>query len=215
MCEAIIALPESNRQQIEADFRDIDALASERGFRAVSTKQPGMYATVPNNMDSTTISRSASPILMASTNGPCGFFSTAKSIGMELCASLRPISLHRLTGRNAKIFLRSTPALIPLPSMTSLGRWAPTFTSCAAAASTATLSRFGAMSSTTSFALARTMLKPRRSGWTTSSIGGHAIQPMRSSSSTRRTREARYLLQRREARGARSRGDLRGRHPRS
>ena len=35
MCEAIIALPESNRQQIEADFRDIDALASERGFRAV------------------------------------------------------------------------------------------------------------------------------------------------------------------------------------
>jgi hypothetical protein len=33
--EAIIALPESNRQQIEADFRDIDALASERGFRAM------------------------------------------------------------------------------------------------------------------------------------------------------------------------------------
>ena len=33
--EAIIALPESNRQQIEADFRDIDALASERGFRTM------------------------------------------------------------------------------------------------------------------------------------------------------------------------------------
>jgi hypothetical protein len=35
MHEAILALPESDRQQIEADFRDIDALASERGFRAV------------------------------------------------------------------------------------------------------------------------------------------------------------------------------------
>jgi hypothetical protein len=35
MREAIMALPESNRQQIEADFRDIDALASERGFRAM------------------------------------------------------------------------------------------------------------------------------------------------------------------------------------
>ena len=33
---AIIALPQNNRQQIEAHFRDIDALASERGFRATS-----------------------------------------------------------------------------------------------------------------------------------------------------------------------------------
>lgn len=33
--EAIIALPEADRQKIEADFRDIDALASERGFRAM------------------------------------------------------------------------------------------------------------------------------------------------------------------------------------
>ena len=33
--DAIIALPENNRQQIEADFRDIDALACERGFRAM------------------------------------------------------------------------------------------------------------------------------------------------------------------------------------
>jgi hypothetical protein len=35
MHEAIVALSEANRQQIEADFRDIDALASERGFRAM------------------------------------------------------------------------------------------------------------------------------------------------------------------------------------
>ena len=33
--EAIIDLPEADRQKIEADFRDIDALASERGFRAM------------------------------------------------------------------------------------------------------------------------------------------------------------------------------------
>jgi hypothetical protein len=35
MQEAIIALPEADRQKVEADFRDIDALASERGFRAM------------------------------------------------------------------------------------------------------------------------------------------------------------------------------------
>lgn len=33
--EAITALPEADRQKVEADFRDIDALASERGFRAM------------------------------------------------------------------------------------------------------------------------------------------------------------------------------------
>jgi hypothetical protein len=32
---AILALPEADRQKVEADFRDIDALASERGFRAM------------------------------------------------------------------------------------------------------------------------------------------------------------------------------------
>jgi hypothetical protein len=35
MQDAIIALPEAARQKVEADFRDIDALASERGFRAM------------------------------------------------------------------------------------------------------------------------------------------------------------------------------------
>ena len=35
MQEAILALPEADRQKVEADFRDIDALASERGFRAM------------------------------------------------------------------------------------------------------------------------------------------------------------------------------------
>lgn len=33
--QAIIALPETDRQKVESDFRDIDALASERGFRAM------------------------------------------------------------------------------------------------------------------------------------------------------------------------------------
>jgi hypothetical protein len=34
--EAITALQEADRQKVEADFRDIDALASERGFRAMT-----------------------------------------------------------------------------------------------------------------------------------------------------------------------------------
>jgi hypothetical protein len=70
--EAIIALPENNRQQIEADFRDIDALASERGFRAMMDEVDWRVRNNPLQNGFDRDLTSASLMQMASTNGPCG-----------------------------------------------------------------------------------------------------------------------------------------------